>query len=104
MCICRYVFTNFKATPGSLSTTPSGPVSLSVNFSTSKPYLTSLLQGYSDLPALDQVTVLGVSGTPTKATLNGAAVSGFSFDSSQHILTLTGLNGVLSSTNTIQWM
>ena len=70
---------------------PSGPVSLSVNFSTSKPYLTSLLQGYSDLPALDQVTVLGVSGTPTKATLNGAAVSGFSFDSSQHILTLTGL-------------
>ena len=102
--MCRYVFINFKASQGSLSTTPSGPVSLSVDFSTNKPYLISLLQGYSDLPALGQVTVLGVSGIPTKATLNGAAVSGFLFDISQHILTLTGLNAMLGSTNTIQWM
>ena len=101
VCVCRYVFIKFKATPGSLSMTPSGPVSLSVIYSTNKPCLISLLQGYSDLPALYQVTVLGISSSPIKVTLNGATV-GFFF--SDHKLVLKGLGAVLSNTNTIQWM
>ena len=56
------------------------------------------------IPPLHTVTVLGVTGSPSKATLNGATISDVSFDSNKHILTMTGFNTGLGSALSIKWM
>ena len=56
------------------------------------------------IPPLHTITILGVSGSPSKATLNGATIGNVSFDSNKHILTMTGFNTNLGSALNIKWM
>ena len=62
------------------------------------------LQGYaSGVPPLNTVTILGVQGQPTQATLNGDPISGFSFDASTRTLTLSDLKAPIEQKITITW-
>ena len=63
-------------------------------------------QGYATaakLPVLNRVVVVGVLGSPTKASLNGQPISGFSFDASTTALTLTNLAVTMDTQYSIVW-
>ena len=55
------------------------------------------------IPPLGMVKVLGVGGSPSKASYNGAAISGFQFNTTNNVLLLTGINADLTSSFTITW-
>ena len=55
------------------------------------------------IPTMDEVEVLGVQGAPTKAFFNGEAITGFEFNSTSHIMTLSQLNIDLNNTFKITW-
>ena len=52
---------------------------------------------------MDTVRVLGVEGTPTKAFFNGEAITGFEFNSTSHVMSLTQLNIDLNNAFKITW-
>ena len=55
------------------------------------------------IPPLGVVKVLGVGGSPSKASINGAAISGFQFNTTNNVLLLTGINADLTSSFKITW-
>ena len=63
-------------------------------------------QGYATaakLPALNKVVVVGLLGSPIKASLNGQPISGFSFDGSTSTLTLTNLAVTMDTQYSVVW-
>lgn len=52
---------------------------------------------------MDTVIVVGIEGTPTKAFYNGEAIEGFSFDTDNHVMTLTSFNADLTTNFKITW-
>ena len=55
------------------------------------------------VPAMDRVKVLGVEGSPTKAFYNGEAITGFAFNSTSRVMSLTQLNIDLNNAFKITW-
>jgi len=58
--------------------------------------------GYTTVPTLNQVTVLGVSPAPTQVTLDGAGVP-FSYDGDRLVLTVDGLGVSMNAPFTLAW-
>jgi len=55
------------------------------------------------IPPLGVVKVLGVGGSPSSASYNGTAISGFQFNTTNNVLLLTGINADLTSSFKITW-
>ena len=62
-----------------------------------------LLQEFDCVPQLERVTVLGLRGSPTCATINGNSIVNVAFDGNDHILSMSGLNCSLRDSFAIQW-
>ena len=58
--------------------------------------------GYTTVPTLNRVTVLGVSPAPTQVVLDGAAVP-FSYDGDRLVLAVDGLSVSMNAPFTLAW-
>ncbi len=61
------------------------------------------LQGYAG-PPLDKVTIVGVTGTPTSAQINGQNIANFAFDAATKVITLDDLDASMGEPFTITWV
>ena len=55
------------------------------------------------IPPLDTVEVLGLRSAPTKAFYNGQAITGFEFNSTSRVMSLTSLTVDLNTNFKITW-
>ena len=55
------------------------------------------------IPPLDTVEVLGLGSAPTKAFYNGQAITGFEFNSTTRVMSLTSLTVDLNTNFKITW-